>query len=189
MAYLMAENRLKKRFGIMNDNPIKSGAKPANGGRLHVFFARLKKLDGNPHYIAMGMAIGVFVSITPTIPFHTVLAIALAFIFKGSKAAAAIGVWFSNPVTIPFFYYGSYKTGVFILGKSTVPFDTKYESIKELLAMGIEVTVAMLAGGLIIGVIPGLAAYFITLKAIKALKSHKKPARIGGVKQKTSGKA
>ncbi len=34
------------------------------------FFEHAKKLQGDPHYVAMGMAIGVFVAITPTIPFH-----------------------------------------------------------------------------------------------------------------------
>ena len=79
------------------------------------FVERFKKLQGEPPYIAMGMAVGVFVSITPTIPFHTVIAIALAFILRGSKPAAAIGVWFCNPVTLPLFYLASYKTGMFLL--------------------------------------------------------------------------
>jgi hypothetical protein len=102
---------------------------------LREFFKRVKKLEGDPHYISMGMAIGVFVSITPTMPFHTATAVALAFILRGSKAAAAIGVWFCNPITAPFFYLGSYKLGMYILGHST-PFDVKYESVFELLELG-----------------------------------------------------
>jgi len=38
------------------------------------FIERAKTLQGDPHYVAMGMAIGVFVSVTPTIPFHTIYA-------------------------------------------------------------------------------------------------------------------
>lgn len=74
---------------------------------LREFVERVKTLQGDPHYIAVGIAIGVFIGITPTMPFHTVIAIALAFIFRGSKAAAALGVWFCNPVTAPFFYLGT----------------------------------------------------------------------------------
>jgi uncharacterized protein len=139
---------------------------------IREFVDRAKKLQGDPHYIAMGMAIGVFVSLTPTIPFHTIIAVALAFIVKGSKPAAAVGVWFSNPVTIPFFYLGSYRMGMSLLGKS-IPFNTKYESVSELMKLGMDVTVAMIVGGVILGIIPGIAAYFITRKIFTTLKSRK----------------
>ena len=139
--------------------------------RIRDFFSRIKKLRGNPHYVAMGMAIGVFVSITPTIPFHTALALALAFFLKGSKAAAAISVWVCNPVTAPFFYYGSYKTGVFVLGESIASFEAEYESIKEIFSMGMEAAAAMLVGGIIIAFIPGVAVYFITRKTMEAARS------------------
>ena len=137
------------------------------------FIERAKKLQGDPHYVATGMAIGVFVSITPTIPFHTVIAIALAFVFKGSKPAAAVGVWFSNPVTIPFFYLGSYKAGMLILG-NTAPFDAKYKSVLELMKLGLDVTVAMITGGVILGIFPGIAAYFITRKIFRTIRSRKR---------------
>ena len=77
--------------------------------KIQHLITRFKQLNGDPHYVALGMAIGVFISVTPTIPFHTVIALALAFILRGSKAAAAIGVWFSNPVTIPFFLQGQLR--------------------------------------------------------------------------------
>jgi uncharacterized protein len=133
------------------------------------FVERVKKLDGDPHYIAKGMAIGVFVSLTPTMPFHTVIAVALAFILRGSKAAAAIGVWFCNPVSAPFFYLGSYKLGMFILGHSA-PFNVKYESVLELLKLGMGVTVAMIVGGVILGILPGFTSYFITRNIITRLR-------------------
>ncbi|HSQ86496.1 MAG TPA: DUF2062 domain-containing protein [Desulfobacterales bacterium] len=136
------------------------------------FIDRVKKLEGDPHFVAMGLAIGVFISITPTIPFHTVLAVFLAIIFRGSKAAAALGVWFSNPVTAPIFYWGSYKLGMYLLG-NRVPFDVKYESILELLDLGMDVTIAMIAGGIILGILPGIASYFITRKIITTIRLRK----------------
>ena len=138
--------------------------------RVWEFIDRFKKLQGDPHYVAMGIGIGVFVSITPTIPFHTAIAIALAFILHGSKPAAAIGVWFSNPVTIPFFYLGSYKTGLLLFDNS-VPFDAKYESITELMKLGTDVTCIMITGGVLLGILPGIAAYFITRKIVTKIRS------------------
>ena len=141
--------------------------------KIQHLITRFKQLNGDPHYVALGMAIGVFISVTPTIPFHTVIALALAFILRGSKAAAAIGVWFSNPLTIPFFYKGSYDLGMSILGNSA-PFSTEYESILELLKLGADVTIAMITGGVILGILPGIAAYFITRRIFIKLRLRKK---------------
>lgn len=141
--------------------------------KIQHFITRFKQLNGDPHYVALGMAIGVFISVTPTIPFHTVIALAMAFILRGSKAAAAIGVWFSNPITIPLFYKGSYDVGVSILGNSA-PFSTEYESILELLKLGADVTIAMITGGIILGILPGIAAYFITRRIFIKLRLRKK---------------
>ncbi|MCJ7615152.1 MAG: DUF2062 domain-containing protein [Desulfobacterales bacterium] len=141
--------------------------------KIRQFIIRFKELNGDPHYVALGMAIGVFISVTPTIPFHTAIALALAFILRGSKAAAAIGVWFSNPLTIPLFYKGSYDVGMYILGNSA-PFNIEYESILELLKLGADVTIAMITGGVILGILPGILAYFITRRIFIKIRLRKK---------------
>ena len=137
--------------------------------RLKSFFVRIKKLQGDPRYIATGMAIGVFVGVTPTIPFHTVIAIALAFILRGSKPAAAIGSWFANPVTIPFFYIGSFKLGTLILNKP-IPFDVKFESVTELMTLGLDVTIAMIVGGAILGILPAIVTYILTYRIMTRVR-------------------
>lgn len=141
--------------------------------RGRIFITRFKALKGDPHYIALGMGIGIFVSITPTIPLHTVIALTLAFIFRGSKAAAIIGVWVSNPLTIPVFYLASYKAGRFFLGNLS-PFVEKPQSILELLELGPDVAFAMTVGGIIIGIPSGVAAYFITRKIFITLRTRQK---------------
>jgi uncharacterized protein len=151
------------------DSNIKTSPGHLSKYNIREFVQRIKNLEGDPHYVAMGLAIGVFIGITPTIPFHTVLAVALAFILRGSKVAAALGVWFSNPITAPIFYWGSYKAGMYLLG-NPAPFDIKYESILELLDLGMDVTIAMIAGGIILGILPGIASYFITRKIITTIR-------------------
>jgi uncharacterized protein (DUF2062 family) len=141
--------------------------------KIREFVENAKTLQGDPSYIATGMAIGVFIGVTPTFPFHTVLAIALAFIFRGSKPAAILGVWFGNPLTMPFFYLGSYKIGMLILGHS-VPFDIKYTSVPELLELGLDVTAALIVGGALLGAPPAVAAYFITRKFFTTIRNRKK---------------
>jgi len=140
--------------------------------RLKAFYLRVRSLQGDPHYVAMGMAVGVFVAFTPTIPFHTVLTIALAFIFKGSKPAALIGSWLNNPLTFPAFYYGSYKLGVFMLGRD-IHMHFRYDSLKELMTLGWDVAVAMIAGGVLLGILPAVGAYFLTYHLFLGIRAHR----------------
>ena len=153
-------------------------AKISFKNRLRSFIDRIKKLQGDPRYIARGMAIGVFVSITPTIPFHTLIAIALAFVLKGSKPAAAIGVWFANPVSIPLIYIGSFKLGTLILNKP-IPFDVKIESINALMALGLDVTIAVVVGGAMLGILPAILAYFLTYRFMVVVREKARKKRKG----------
>ncbi|MCG6911294.1 MAG: DUF2062 domain-containing protein [Deltaproteobacteria bacterium] len=146
--------------------------------RFKGFLTHLRDLQGDPQYIAMGMAIGVFIAFTPTIPFHTVLALCLAFILKGSKPAAAIGVWLSNPVTIPVLYYGSFKIGRLLLRKP-LPYDVHLESIRALFGLGLDVTLAMLLGGAILGIIPAIIAYLATYRIIGNLRKRSQRKKEG----------
>jgi uncharacterized protein (DUF2062 family) len=84
--------------------------------RFSQMLVRMRQLEGNPHSLALGMAVGIFVSITPIIPLQTVVAIALAFLVRGSKSAAVLGTWLSNPLTIPVVYYANYKLGCLLAG-------------------------------------------------------------------------
>ena len=147
--------------------------------RLKALYVRIKEIQGDPRHIAKGMAIGVFTGVTPTIPFHTVLAIALAFILRGSKPAAIIGSFVANPITIPFIYVACFKVGTFILNKP-IPFDTKFESITALMTLGLDVTIAMIIGSAILGILPTIIAYILTYRIMttvreKARKRNKGP--------------
>ena len=125
------------------------------------FITGFKKLRGNPHYVSLGMAIGIFVSLTPTLPFHTLIAVALAFILRGSKRASIIGVWFCNPVTLPLFYVADYKVGRLLIS-TTSTFDFRNQTASELIKVGLDIFYAMMAGGVIIGLVFAVIAYFIT---------------------------
>lgn len=127
------------------------------------FVRQLKELRGRPRELSLGVAIGVFVGITPTIPLHTVLAVALAAALRGSKLAAALGVWVANPLTIPIFYYGSYRLGSFALGMPELVLPMQY-SVFSLAKLSGHVTVAMLHGGVLLGILPAVLAYFLTYR-------------------------
>ena len=127
------------------------------------FKRQLGELRGKPHKISLGMAIGVFVGITPTVPFHTLLAVSIAVLLRASKLAAALGVWVCNPLTIPLFYYGSYRLGRYVLGLPELDLPSDY-SFLSIMKLGKHVTVAMLHGGVLLGILPALLAYVLTYK-------------------------
>jgi uncharacterized protein (DUF2062 family) len=59
--------------------------------RSKEFYHRFISLKGEPASIAMGMAIGVFIGVTPTIPFHTAMIIAVGVLFKQNITAGYLG--------------------------------------------------------------------------------------------------
>ena len=56
---------------------------------------------------------------------------------------------------------------------NAIPFDPKYESLSELAKLGLNATIAMMVGGVILGIIPGIAAYFITRKIFITLRARR----------------
>ena len=144
---------------------------------------RTRALNGEPRYVAMGMAVGVFVSATPTIPFQTFIAVTMAFILRGSKSAAAIGVWLSNPLTLPVFYLASYKTGALLLGTSNGA-DFSGHTTADLLKLGFDISLAAMSGGIIIGIMLAIGAYFVTRKIVTKIRSREKKLRLLHIRRK-----
>lgn len=146
--------------------PVFSGPRE----RINQLLVRMRQLQGNPHYVAMGMAVGIFISIMPIIPLQTVVAIALAFLVRGSKSAAALGTWLSNPLTIPLVYYANYKLGCLLLGYQGTLKHIAFDSFSQLMELGLEVTWAMIVGGMVIGAFLGVIAYFVTLRVFITIR-------------------
>ena len=85
--------------------------------RLKRFFIyRVLHVDDTPHRIALGVAIGIFVTWTPTIGFQMVLCLALAALFGANKLVGLPFVWISNPLTLWAIYGPNYLLGRWLLG-------------------------------------------------------------------------
>lgn len=76
---------------------------------------RVFRLDDPPWRIALALAVGVFVSCTPTLGFQTVLALAVAWLTRLNRAAVVAGVWINLPWVTPFVYAGALWLGAFVL--------------------------------------------------------------------------
>jgi len=160
-----------KRFHHKKKPPVFTGPRQ----RISQMLVRMRQLQGNPHYVALGMAVGIFISIMPIIPLQTVVAIALAFLLRGSKSAAVLGTWLSNPLTIPVVYYANYKLGCFLLGYQKTLDHISFDSFSQLMQLGLEVTWAMIVGGMVIGAASGVVTYLFTFQVFVSMRRNSSP--------------
>ena len=159
---------------------------------LRYHWLKFMRLQEDPKRIAGGLALGVFIGITPTIPFHTVIALSLAALLGVSPVTAFIGIQVGNPLTVVPIYLTSYKVGQFLLyhGKPLVfPQTFSYEAWFRVLCQG---GLALQVGGIIIAILPAIVTYFLTLwivqryqrrkaqKALNVLKFSQKPPAAPG---------
>lgn len=147
---------------------------------LRYQFLKVLRLKDDPHKVALGFALGVFVGFTPTIPLQTYMAIGLAFIFRGSAIAAAAAVWISNPLTLWPFYYGDFVVGKLITGSEVdfsmaeqfmstvfskaggvVDLFRQSDAVWTLLHTTWDAFVLMMLGGVVLGVPGGFLGYYL----------------------------
>ena len=133
---------------------------------------KFKRLQGDPRKLAGGMALGVFIGMTPTVPFHTLVALALAPWLRISPVTAYLGIWIMNPITMAPLYLAAYKVGQFLFRGEplTLPATFDYPSLLDLLWRG---GLALQVGGLIIAIPPAIVSYFLTLWAVQRYRQHK----------------
>lgn len=140
-------------------------------GPLQTFYERFLSLSGDPRVIAAGMALGVFVGVTPTIPFHTAIILALGLPFRQNITAAYLGSWIiSNPLTIPLFYVAEYQLGRRMLGLETPPLIFTDFSWRGIAGLGSEVLLPLLLGGLVMAPFFTVIAYVLTRRLVIALR-------------------
>lgn len=146
-------------------------------------FHRLRKalrevvlLQEEPHKIALGMAIGVFISFTPFLGLHTLSAIACAFIFRTNKMSTITGAWVNLPWFAPFVYVFCYWFGKVLLGRGFGLVDSAdtLESIRQAFSGWTQfwdgfvgVALPLLVGTTVWGVIAALGAYLLTLRSVR----------------------
>lgn len=128
---------------------------------------KFKRLQGDPRKVALGAALGVFVGVTPTIPFHTVIVLALAPLLRVSVIAAYMGIWVSNPVTWVPQYLLAYEVGCHLLFRGAplvIPEHANLSAYLDLIWRG---GLALQVGGLIIALPAAILTYFASLWAVR----------------------
>lgn len=145
--------------------------------RLERFFIyRVLSLDDTPHRIALGVAIGIFVAWTPSIPAQMVSVVALSWLLRANKFVGLPFVWISNPVTILPIYGPNLLLGQWILGKPVGNFSALYDAMHfgggpidtaQIWWSAIApILVELWIGSLIVATILGVMTYFTMYRVI-----------------------
>lgn len=135
------------------------------------------RLKGDPHSLALGTAIGVFVGIVPTVPFNTILIIIATFATRSSTIAALLSCLLaSNPLTnIPLYYMSM------IVGNLLTPYELTWsdfkgvvnqlmqypgfsQSMKIIGNLGYESAIVLLVGGIVLALPCAIPSYFLSLR-------------------------
>lgn len=136
---------------------------------LQKAYERFLKIRGNPHEIALGFALGLFVGVAPCMGIQTVIAVFLASLLKWNKISAAVGVWISNPISAPFlygftFYVGSLFTGITESFSPAGVFDFSY--LYQIVLKAREIFWTLTLGGIIVGFPVAVLGYYLSYMAV-----------------------
>ena len=151
---------------------------------------KLVTLRSSPKKIAAGLAIGVFISFTPTFGFQTVLAIGCAALFKVNPVSTVMGVYLTNPFTFVPVYALCYSVGRRILGMEPLHSPAiVFKSLPALLTHGPQILVGVLIGGVVLGLLAGPLAYFLALFAVVRYRVARLNRRIEKMRRRIAGRA
>ena len=150
--------------------------------QIRYYYLRFIRLRGEPHELALGLALGVFTGMMPIMPFQTALGVTLALFFRGSKITAALGTWVSNPLNWYFIYHYSYKLGTAILGlkEQSAAYTAIMRGIRsggefvaiagKALEAGSTFVAAFLVGGVVLGTAFAVPSYFVSLRLFRSIR-------------------
>ncbi len=134
--------------------------------KLREKFKMMFTLDRPPSVIAWAAALGMLIGISPYVGLQTYMALLVSGWFNLPVYPLLIGVYITNPVTIPFIFGLTTKFGMFLLGReSAAGFDWDNITLSGLAETGRALLLPFFVGthaaGLILSVFTYFAVYFL----------------------------
>ena len=163
---------------------------------LKYTWQRTIRLNGSAHSIALGLAAGAFVSASPFIGMHLLIAALIAWVFGGNIIASAVGTWAGNPLSFPFIWLTTFNIGHLMLGTEDKAGDLPELSfglfIDAPMSALLPVILPMAVGGLVVGTVMAVAAYYPSLWAVRFYQKRRRDKlqrAQAGIDNKLGGKA
>lgn len=139
--------------------------------KIKQFLWKLIRLNSSPRQIALGVAVGVFIGISPFYGMHTLLALLAAMFIPGTnKAAILAGTNISFFPLGPFISWAGYTLGRAILGDPQYP-ALKWAMFKNLNMHDITfLYYPFFLGSMILGLILSFMFFFLVFFFIKRMR-------------------
>lgn len=148
---------------------------------------RVLHADDPPHRLALGIAVGLFVTFLPLIGFQMMVSVFLAWLLRANKLVGVPLVWISNPLTIVPIYYPCYWLGCQLLGMPAVSEEwaqlrrewsvlnadvsaTWGEKVEFWWVNLLEFMGPLGLGCAIVATVAGVSSYYISLYAIRSYR-------------------
>jgi hypothetical protein len=138
---------------------------------------KLIRQHNSPREIALGAAIGAFISVLPLYGLHSFLVILAALIVRpANKVAILLGTNLSLPPTVPFITWAAYEIGKFLLRSDLPPLD--WEFFKNLSFHKIvSFYPTLFLGSVVLGAVCFTAIYILVFFVVSGLKRRDPDAR------------
>lgn len=151
----------KRREKLTTQEKLREWVFPVSGWRRVSIYQwrRLQRLNATPHSVALGFAIGVYMSFSPFVGFHLALSGLFAWLFRGNIFASMLGNILGNPVTYPLMWAADYATGNFLLGKHGGGV-TPELTLSGLFSGAWDFFLPFMVGSMLVGLIASIIFYF-----------------------------
>jgi uncharacterized protein len=135
------------------------------------------QLDDPPWRLSLALAVGVFIGCTPFYGVQTLLAILVATLGRLNKAATVAGAWLNLPWFAPFVSAAALYVGTLVIpGTGTRPEDAlailtappHRLSVDDIAQVVQDLSVALLVGTAIVGLVASAVTYGLALWLITA---------------------
>lgn len=118
--------------------------------------------------LARGVAVGLFIGLTPTVGIQTFLMLIGSLVFRANFPAAVIVSFISNPLTMAPLYYGFNRLGRWLMQMLPISHAPVSDLVDEI-ARG---TLAMFLGSMVVAVPAAAIGYFGFLWLWRKLRLH-----------------
>jgi len=132
-------------------------------------FKNILLIEDEPKMIAKGFAMGSFIGMLPIPGFQIMVSYIFATLFKLNKKAACIAVFNTNLATGVFIFSFNYWLGRKILGVNPsfhIRDSVNFKFISIIIKAGSDVFLSLLVGGIVVGLISSILAYYLVNKLL-----------------------
>ncbi len=159
-------------------------------GRIKGLVKKLLHIEDTPERTALAFSIGIFLGFSPFLGLHTLVGLAIAFLFGLNRVAVLLGVWTNTPWWIVPFYMMATWVGMGVTG-----FRMELTTLREIFQLGMDrgftssifwgcvasqwgLLLSYLIGSFLLSILLSVIAYPLSLKWIRFYRIKRRTAKL-----------